>query len=343
MIYTRSPYYVDIDATSITNAIRYEMRLYVWKGSFSTPPTMPTYVFENNLYNKQASVNISNYINDYLSDTYLVNIIGTDTQDFDDIVNVKWEVDIITNAGRVVNFITLSEVATKGYNIYQDGRNGVDFITENILSDGNNLKVYNKILVPINNYGGTVFSVRAVSYPSETVLLDKFVPIPTTPAGFLQEVQVDNFVAGDKYIIITARGSDSITYYIEKECKYKPINVQFKNRYGANELICFFRKNTETVNINKQNFERKSYARQLYNFNTNGNKEITLVSGYQNETFNKVIEQLLLSEDVYLEIDNKWVPYNVKSDKLTYKTKVNDKLISYEITFEQAFNLINNV
>ena len=67
MIYSRSPYYVDINATSIPNAQRYEMRLYIWKGDFTPKPSTPTYLFNNNLYDKQGMVNISNYINDFLT------------------------------------------------------------------------------------------------------------------------------------------------------------------------------------------------------------------------------------------------------------------------------------
>ena len=340
MIYSRSPYYVDIDATLIPNAPqRYEMRLYIWKGNITAVPTTPTYLFNNNLYNDKGMVNISNYINDFLTDEDLVNQNTTGVYGFDGVVNVRWEIDIITSTSTITNHSFGDDIAMKGYAKYDEGRNYSPTIG-NIMTDARNLKVYDKIITPTNASGGTII---AISYPSETILLNTNIPLLPNSGNIIHQVQIQDFIPDDKYITITVRNSSSITYQIEKECKHKPINVQFKNRYGVMELLCFFKKNTESINVTSLDFNKKSYVRQINNYNTNATKDLVLTSGYQPENFNTVVEQLLLSEEIYIEKDNKWIPYNIKSNKLSYKTKLNDKLISYEITFEQAFNLINNV
>jgi hypothetical protein len=52
-----------------------------------------------------------------------------------------------------------------------------------------------------------------------------------------------------------------------------------------------------------------------------------------------LIQDLLLSETVLL--DGK--PVEVKTQATTLKTSLQDKNINYEIEFDYAFNLINNV
>lgn len=342
MIYSRSPYYVDINASFILDAQRYEMRLYIWKGDFIPKPFTPTYLFNNNLYNGMGMVNISNYINDFLTDEDLVNQNATGVYGFNGVVNVSWEIDIITPTSIITNHSFGDEFSIKGYTKYDEGRNYTPNVG-NIMTDAQNLKVYDKIIIPTNAIGGTPYTIKAISYPSETILLDTNKPNPTNSNEIIHQVQIQDFIPDDKYITITVRDASSVTYQIEKECKYKPINIQFKNRHGAMELLCFFKKNTESINVTSLDFHKKSYVRQINQYNTNATKDLVLTSGYQPENFNTVVEQLLLSEEIYIEKDNKWIPYNIKSNQLSYKTKLNDKLISYEITFEQAFNLINNV
>jgi len=50
-----------------------------------------------------------------------------------------------------------------------------------------------------------------------------------------------------------------------------------------------------------------------------------------------------LSEDCWIEIENKTLPINVASSSLNYKTHLNDKLINYTIQIDFAFDTINNI
>ncbi len=70
-------------------------------------------------------------------------------------------------------------------------------------------------------------------------------------------------------------------------------------------------------------------------------------TGYISEQYNEVIKQMMLSEQVWMTktIDSEEVviPIRPKTESLTYKTRVNDKLINYSIDFESAFDEINNI
>ena len=77
-----------------------------------------------------------------------------------------------------------------------------------------------------------------------------------------------------------------------------------------------------------------------------GKDRITMNTGYVNDDHNAVIEELLLSEQVwYTKITDEElvVPVIPRTKTVTYKTSINDKLVNYTIEFEHAFDKINNI
>jgi hypothetical protein len=85
------------------------------------------------------------------------------------------------------------------------------------------------------------------------------------------------------------------------------------------------------------------YNGQEERYNTNAKQSITLNTGFINEDSNSVIEELFLSENVWIRKDSKTLPIIPKTKTLTFKTSVNDRLANYTIDFDYAFNKINNV
>ena len=74
-------------------------------------------------------------------------------------------------------------------------------------------------------------------------------------------------------------------------------------------------------------------------FNTNGNDFIKCNTGWVDESMNIILKDLLFSETILL--DSK--PVLIKNKSITYKNTLKDRLINYEMEFEYAYNLINNV
>ena len=56
-----------------------------------------------------------------------------------------------------------------------------------------------------------------------------------------------------------------------------------------------------------------------------------------------MIEELFLSEKVWIRYDGLTLPIIPTSKSLTFKTSVNDRLANYTVNFDFAFNKINNV
>lgn len=141
------------------------------------------------------------------------------------------------------------------------------------------------------------------------------------------------------------------------ECKYDPIKVTFVNKFGALQDIIFFKKSIEKTDVNGEEFKAsvfdldtlsyKTYKHQRTQFMVQGNDSYTMNTGYMPEDYNEVIEQLMLSEQVWATFvtDTEVLvrPLVPKTKSVTYKTSVNDKLIDYTIDFDIANNKINNI
>jgi hypothetical protein len=66
-------------------------------------------------------------------------------------------------------------------------------------------------------------------------------------------------------------------------------------------------------------------------------------TGYMDQGMNAVLEQLLMSQQVWMNYESNVTPITITSNQLTYKTSVNDKLVDYTITAQMAFNLANDL
>jgi hypothetical protein len=131
----------------------------------------------------------------------------------------------------------------------------------------------------------------------------------------------------------------------------------WKNRYGQFDWLNFYLKNTQTFDT-----EQRVYQPQLGSWNSSqlsynafqtatqryivdATQTITVNTNYLQESYNEIMKQLLVTDEVYWMYDqpNSLVkPLTIKTSNLEFKTGVNDKLIQYTITFDigQPFKLI---
>ena len=66
-------------------------------------------------------------------------------------------------------------------------------------------------------------------------------------------------------------------------------------------------------------------------------------TGFIQESFNEVIKQMMLSEQVWVDNGTEVLPITLNTSSLQFKKSVNDKLINYTVDFEYAFNKINDI
>ena len=82
---------------------------------------------------------------------------------------------------------------------------------------------------------------------------------------------------------------------------------------------------------------------QFQRFNIQGQTNISLNTGYVNEDFNKTIEELFLSENIWLVWESNKLAAIPKTKSFRYRTNLNNKLINYTISFDFSFDTINSV
>lgn len=139
--------------------------------------------------------------------------------------------------------------------------------------------------------------------------------------------------------------------------------IIFINRYGVQQDLWFFLKETKTLARKNEGYKSNILTYPSTNnpatysisdapnktFNTTAKQTFTLSSGYYPQGANNFFEELLLSEYVWYERINKVsgadevIPVKVKKSSIQFKTSVNDRLIEYTIDFDEAFDYINNI
>lgn len=161
----------------------------------------------------------------------------------------------------------------------------------------------------------------------------------------------------DEVIINTDAGVEVVKINTIYECKYEPYKVTFVNKYGALQDLWFFKKSVESTNVTSEQFKAsifdqstlsyKTYKHQQQAFLAQGKDRITMNTGYVNDDHNAVLEELLISEQVWYteitETEEKVIPVIPLTKSITYKTSINDKLANYTVDFEHAFDKINNI
>ncbi len=161
----------------------------------------------------------------------------------------------------------------------------------------------------------------------------------------------------DEVIVNTDAGVEVVKINTIYECKYEPYKVTFVNKFGALQDLWFFKKSVESTNVTSEQFKAsifdqstlsyKTYKHQQQAFLAQGKDRITMNTGYVNDDHNAVLEELLLSEQVWYteitETEEKVIPVIPLTKSITYKTSLNDKLANYTVDFEHAFDKINNI
>lgn len=137
--------------------------------------------------------------------------------------------------------------------------------------------------------------------------------------------------------------------------RYPDRKVTFVNKFGAFQDVYFFAKEVESINTvseqykaNLMNFTNLTYSGHQYqSFNRQGRESVTLNTGFVSEDYNEVLKQMMLSEKVWLtktDSESTFIyPITPRTNSLTYQTSLNDKMVSYTVEFDYAFDKIQNI
>jgi hypothetical protein len=333
--------------TSATST-EYKLNVYLWSGAAASPPATPTYEitklnFESSTGNDR--INIARLVNDYI-EFMPVTSATTGTVNAVNQVWCKTTVEYTTGNGADtgVEQGAATRIVVKGYGSGLEGENPAAK-TDGILIDGDLFRIGRSSKFQIPLYLNATKDGTVISYPSETEIdytIDE--EIQTASASYIKLLNIVA-PATDEYIEITI-GSRVITLIIVDEYKYTPVDLMFVNKHGAQQSITFFKERRDTLNVNKESYESISgYAsagyHQFIDFNLQGKTSIVLTSGFIPEDQNEAIKQLMLSHKVWMGAS--LIPVNITQTSQEFKTRLNDRLISYDLELELSYSEINTI
>ena len=361
IIKTRSPYFISIDEALQTGG---KVELFLWHKD-ETEPVTANYTLSKSipsLTQRKLDWNISNYINDFIEiiNPIKIQIATIENNDAWCFCKVK-RYKLIDTTYTLLD--TINYVGVQGFTKYTDGTQIADISEIRILKNKNINSNYNNAIpeetpyinvlidkIELGILNATYQRIDGLAYTvvqnlllSQSGIFNLKVPLTLNPID-------GNFVNGCKLTLSYATIADPIinifyTYPID-ECKYTPVECTFINSFGGWEFLTFYKAQTNAINVKGSDYnllpdavDYNIYKGQSKVFNINGSQTVKLNTGWVTENYNELIRDLLLSEVVLL--DNK--PVKVKTQSLTYKTQLKDKMINFELDFEYAFDLINNV
>lgn len=140
----------------------------------------------------------------------------------------------------------------------------------------------------------------------------------------------------------------AVAFEVVCEPKYEPYLVQFVNKFGMSDYITFFKKSTEQGNFTQDQYQKSIYADGFTNvnynngkyqsFNINSRNTLTFNTGFVEESYGEVVEQILMSEKVAIYEGGQWVAVVPNRGSVDYQKSINDKTINYTMSFTYAFD-----
>jgi len=353
MIKTNSPYYVStpfVSPASGLTCVSYTLSIWIWDGEKASPPTEPNYTTTKN--NPTAStgsdeINIARLISDFIEFEPQKTTTTTSINSNNNLW-VKTSVVYTTTSVEAAQ-LESTNLISLGYSYGNEGKN-ITTITNDILIPVQDYKVNRDgvFVVPILIQENTGFQLAIVkSYPNNEI--DTAIGLPTTTDSnaLVQYIWVQcDETTTDEYIEVEYN-SQTVTLLLENECKYEPVDIFFINKEGAEQVFTFFKEQKSNINVTSTEFESdrgqpSEGNHQFVRYNVQAREGLTLNSGFVDEEMNEIFTQMLLSERLWM-YNGDFVPLNIESKSLSYKTQLNERLINYEIKFKPSYNTINNI
>ena len=381
-INVRSPFYIKPSNSSLASAT---MQLYIYTGVLTTnKPASPQYTITKNEIdsNNYVVFEISELVRDYIDIEFNGEYDSQTVWVESDITMYN----AVNGGGSTVGSpVNNDYIAFDGYGYFHEGTNPQ--LSRGLLMSNNTIfrLNYDNVRIPVFTedtnsvtflYKGEEKRTQTISSSTNTNGQIDYVTVSglddndtyrervINDGGTLEDSDclerfLSNYNVGevDEVIVNTDAGVEVVKINTIYECKYEPYKVTFVNKFGALQDLWFFKKSVESTNVTSEQFKAsifdqstltyKTYKHQQQAFLAQGKDRITMNTGYVNDDHNAVLEELLISEQVWYteitETEERVIPVIPLTKSITYKTSVNDKLANYTVDFEHAFDKINNI
>ena len=345
-IFVRSPWLVEINEVGQTYT---GIELFIWNDPASVPAS-PTYTLSKNVpsaSNVQTIYNISEYVREYIEHATVQGIYTTTTAT----PTTQWCNVRIKRYSDGVLLDTTDHTAYNGFTLYEDG---YDFNGGRSSHQSGTYFYYNSGVTPITNalhyagffrVDGVTGSIVWTNLSTGATVTESYT---TTPTDF-PCVRNTWYDVGNKVEVKNLTGNVLYTYYFRplEECRYDVVTCDFVNKAGSWQRTFFFKASYENLEVEstKYNFmmgdlpDYSIYDGQFREFNTNAKRVMRVNTGFVNDFYASILEELMMSERVMLN----GLPAMLRTKTLDKQKQINTKMINYTLEFEMAYNALNNV
>ncbi len=274
-------------------------------------------------------------------------------------------VSIAINGGTAGTTKSLSKLAYDAYSKFNEGSNYEVQDTSYFLTNATKIRIPKGevIRVPVNAIADDPASISGGSAAFYTLNPETAVgPVSSIPSITTQNttiVYVENDADSSEKILVKDSGGTTRAELpvIEEDCsKYGFSKLTYYNSFGALQDLYFFGKTIESLNTTGEEYKSNllnltstpvptyDINKHQYNqYDKQGQRTIQINSGYVGDDYNILIEELMLSEKVWLTYDNTLYPVKPITMSQTFKTVLNDSLVNYTIDLNLAFDAIQNI
>lgn len=338
-IFVRSPYTIAINEVG---QIGSKVELFIWNANIAEPTT-PTYTMSKKIVSETQTENVYNISNKCVEFINEKNPIYTSivaTESFKNWCFAKVKRYKETSSNVFVLIDEESFICFDGYTSFLAGANQ-DETTDNIPLFNTDIKIYKQ--EGTTEYVNVWLDESPYWYfedATETLFqiesIGSLYKIPYSINGTYKILKLD----------VNLR--EKFRFKVESICepKYTPIVCSFINRFGGWSFLTFFKAHqksievkSSTFNLMPESWNYDTFVGSNKQFNFNGTKKITCNTGWVDENYSELIQDLLVSQVILLDD----IPVVCKSTSNEEKTQLKDKNINYTINFEYNFNLLNDV
>ena len=339
-IFVRSPYSIVIDESG---QIGSKVELFIWNANISEPTT-PTYTMSKRIVSETQTENVYNISNkcvEFINEKNPIYTSFVATESFKNWCFAKVKRYKETSANVYVLIDEETFVCFDGYTSFLAGANQFD--------DLDNVPLFNPEIKIYKKEGSTEYVNVWLDESQDWYFEDATQTlIQIESIGSLYKIP---YSINGKYKILKFVGNryDTIfTFNVESICepKYTPIVCSFINRFGGWSFLTFFKAHqksievkSSTFNLMPESWNYDTFVGSNRQFNFNGTRKIVCNTGWVDENYSELIQDLLVSQVVLLDD----IPVLCKSTSSEEKTQLKDKNINYTINFEYNFNLLNDV
>lgn len=144
--------------------------------------------------------------------------------------------------------------------------------------------------------------------------------------------------------------SDTIRVDIDCNPMYTPVNLYFINAYGMFDTARFNLASRLMMDVERKTYQQRDYtfnnssvdyynANNVYNeskinYGSKSNHNYKLTMDYPTDAEYQWLAELIVSPQVYAEIDGNYYPVTIKTNNYEYSTYTNNRLKAFEIEIE---------